>query len=319
MAILSLDLGGTKLAAAIFTNQGITLWEKYLLLELKQGEHVGELVKNLVHEALLYKLDKGDKIEAIGVAVPGISFQNEGLVYAPNIPGWERYPLRAAIEEIAVNMPIYIESDRSCYIMGERWLGAAKDSENAIFMAVGTGIGAGILANGKLIRGSGDVAGAIGWMALNGPYDAKYNDCGCFETYASGAGIKKMVQQLLHEEIQYEGYFTDPKAIVNTQSLLDQYMLADIIATKVLNQAIRYWGMAVANLISIFNPDKIIFGGGVFGAAVTLLPAIKAEAQKWAQPISMGQVELCISQTGSKTGLFGAAYIAKNAINNIYF
>jgi glucokinase len=319
MAILSLDLGGTKLAAAIFTEQGSTLWEKYLLLELKQGGHVGELVKNLVNEALLYKLENCEKIEAIGVAVPGISFQREGLVYAPNIPGWERYPLRAAIEEVAGNRPIYIESDRSCYIMGERWLGVAKDSENAIFMAVGTGIGAGILANGKLIRGSGDVAGAIGWMALNGPYDAKYNECGCFETYASGAGIKKMVQHLLQEEKQYDGYFTDPKAIVNTQSLLDQYMLADTIATKVLIQAIRYWGMAVANLISIFNPEKIIFGGGVFGAAATLLPAIKIEAEKWAQPISMTQVELCISQTGSKTGLFGAAYIAKNAINNIYF
>jgi glucokinase len=319
MAILSLDLGGTKLAAAIFTDQGITLWEKYLLLELKQGAHVGELVKSLVEEALSHKLEDGEKIEAIGVAVPGISFQGEGTVYAPNIPGWERYPLRAAIEEVAVNMPIYIESDRSCYIMGERWLGAAKGSENAIFMAVGTGIGAGILANGKLIRGSGDVAGAIGWMALNGPYDPKYKECGCFETYASGAGIKKIVQQYLNEEAQYEGYFADPSAIVNTQSMLDQYGLADAIATKVLDQAIRYWGMAVANMVSIFNPEKIIFGGGVFGAAATLMPAIQVEAEKWAQPISMKQVELCISQTGNKTGLFGAAYLAKSAINNIYF
>lgn len=319
MAILSLDLGGTKLAAAIFTDQGTALWEKYLLLGLKQGKQVGELVKDLVQEALNYELHNEEQIEAIGVAVPGISFQKERMVYAPNIPGWERYPLYADIEEIAGNLPIYIESDRSCYIMGERWLGVAKDSENAIFMAIGTGIGAGIFANGKLIRGSGDVAGAIGWMALNAPYDNRYNACGCFETYASGAGIKKMVQHFLREDTNYSGYFIAPDAIINTQSLLDQYQLTDVIATKVLNQAISYWGMAVANMVSIFNPEKIIFGGGVFGAAVKLLPAIKTEAEKWAQPISMSQVELCISQTGNKTGLFGAAYIAKNAINNIYF
>lgn len=318
MAILSIDLGGTKLAAAVLTANGEILWEQYILLAGKIGAEVGELVKNLIREAFVFQQGE-EEIEGIGVAIPGISYQKEGLVYAPNIPGWENYPLRAAIQEVAGKLPIYIESDRSCYIMGEKWLGAAKGSENAVFLAIGTGIGAGIIANGQLIKGSGDIAGAIGWMALQAPYKELFNECGCFETYASGAGLKKMVHHFLQQFDAYDGYFTRPDAIINTQSLIEQYELADQIAKIVIDQAVMYWGMAAANLISIFNPEKLIFGGGVFGAAAKLLPVIKAESEKWAQPISMKQVAFCMSQTGNKTGLYGAAYIVINAINKIYF
>src|SRR5690606_7336356 len=119
------------------------------------------------------------------------SRNKSGTVWAPNIPGWEDYPLKAELEAVLNRIPVSIDSDRACYILGEYWKGAAQNCEDAIFLAVGTGIGAGILADGRILRGAGDIAGAIGWMALDHPYQEKYIPCGCFEYQASGDGVAR--------------------------------------------------------------------------------------------------------------------------------
>ncbi len=90
-----------------------------------------------------------------------------------------------------------IDSDRACYILGEVWQGSAKGCKDAVFLAVGTGIGAGILVEGKVMRGSNDIAGAIGWLALDRPFQQKYISCGCFEYHASGEGLAKVAKELV--------------------------------------------------------------------------------------------------------------------------
>src|SRR5678815_4753324 len=112
-----------------------------------------------------------------------------GKVWAPNIPDWGDYPLLEEVENVSGEIPVTIDSDRACYILGELWQGNARGCTDAIYLSVGTGIGAGILTDGKVLRGSHDIAGAIGWMALTRPFSEEYTDCGCFETYASGEGI----------------------------------------------------------------------------------------------------------------------------------
>ncbi len=97
---------------------------------------------------------------------------------------------------------------------------------------------------------------------------------------------------------------------LNTRDIFDGYKEKDSIAEKVIKQAIEFWGMAAANLVSLFNPEKIIFGGGVFGPALSLLDEIMNEARKWAQPISINQVKLEGSKLGGDAGLFGAGYLA---------
>jgi glucokinase len=320
MALLGIDLGGTKLAAAVFTEDGSLLFKESIPLEGRIGSEVGKLVTGLIRTFIEKADQKGFIIDSIGIAVPGISNRKKGTVWAPNIKGWNEYPLLAEAKEIAGNIPVLIDSDRACYILGEVWKGNARGCKDAVFMSVGTGIGAGILVNGEVLRGSNDIAGAIGWMALTRPFDERYIDCGCFEYHASGDGIARVARDLLSKDSSYTGTFrrVDPESI-NASDLFNAYETGDPLACEVIDSCIEFWGMAVANVVSLFNPEKIIFGGGVFGPAGKLIPAIRKEAARWAQPVGITQVTLDISGLGGDAGVYGAGYMAlKNLQNQLY-
>jgi glucokinase len=176
---------------------------------------------------------------------------------------------------------------------------------------VGTGIGAGIVVDGHLLHGANDIVGAVGWMALQHPFRPDYKQCGCFETNASGNGIAKMARQLIAEDNTYSGTLKSmlPDNITS-QDVFNAFDNNDPLAEKVINNAILYWGMAIANLISIFNPEKILLGGGVFGPAIHLIPDIRVEAFKWAQPVSAQEVSIEPSLLGPSAGLYGAGFMA---------
>jgi len=312
MALLGIDLGGTKLALALFDEKGKLLYKESRPLEKRAGAEVGELLVNCFIE--ITKLQLKGAINSIGISVPGIYRPKTGTVWAPNIPGWNDYALLNEIKNVSEQIPVTIDSDRACYILGELWQGNAKHCRDAIFLSVGTGIGAGILINGSVLRGSQDIAGAIGWMALDRPFRDEYIQCGCFEYNASGEGIAKTAMQFLKETQGYTGELKN-KAMITSHDVFSAYEKKDPLAIEVIGSCIELWGMAAANLVSMFNPEKIIFGGGVFGPAIPLIPQIKKEATKWAQPISMQQVSFQSSALGKDAGCYGAAYLALNNLH----
>ena len=313
MAVIALDLGGTKLAAALFNNNGDILFKASHSLDKRKGEEVGKLISRTAEELLQLGETRKELVSAIGICVPGIAHAKTGMVWAPNIPGWDDYPLLEELQH-SINdgkVKIKIDSDRACYILGEVWKGNAKGCNDAIFLSVGTGIGAGILIDNEVLRGSSDIAGAIGWMALDRPFKEKYIQCGDFEYNASGEGIAKIASEMLERN----DYSNSLLKKINAGSILAKdvftaYEKNDELAQKVIANAIECWGMAVANLVSLFNPEKIIFGGGVFGPALRFLDDIYAEAKKWAQPISIQQVKLEGSALGNDAGLYGAGWLA---------
>jgi glucokinase len=308
MSLLSIDLGGTKLAVGVFDKNGKLLFSKEHPLAGRKGKQVGEFIVQHIHEIIH---SDHAPVEAIGVSVPGISNSKNGTVWAPNIPGWEKYELPAEIKAVAGKIPVSVESDRSCYILGEMWQGNARGTENAIVLAVGTGIGAGIVVDGNVLHGAGDIVGAVGWMALEHPFKDEYVQCGCFEHNASGNGLTKIAKQYISETPGYSGVLSHKaQNDLTSHDVFSAYDVNDPIAVRVINNAILYWGMAIANLISIFNPEKILLGGGVFGPAVKLIPAIRDEAARWAQPISAKQVSIEPCLLGPSAGLFGAGYLA---------
>jgi glucokinase len=317
MSLLAFDLGGTKLATAVFNEHGKILWREITPLDKRKGEEVGELITSRILSLSDTARLSGDEIISVGVSVPGIYHSKKGTVWAPNIAEWTDFPLLEEIKKVAANIPVKIDSDRACYILGEAWKGNAQQCNDAIFLAVGTGIGAGILINGNVLRGAHDIAGAIGWMAVSAPFKKEYVECGCFEHYCSGEGIAKVAQQFLCEKNDYLGELKNkPIKEITCHDIFNAYSNNDEIANEVINICIQFWGMATANLVSLFNPEKIIFGGGVFGAAIPLIPKIKEEATKWAQPISIKQVNLEASGLGSDAGVFGAGFLALNNLHS---
>jgi glucokinase len=309
MAILGLDLGGTKLATAVFSLDGKLLHRDVTPLNGRTGNDVGTLIQDQVRKQL-----RTFTINSIGVSVPGISREKSGTVWAPNIPGWEDFPLLEVIREVAPVQSIAIESDRACSIFGEQWQGNAKDCKHAIFMAVGTGIGAGIVDDGRVVKGVDNIAGAVGWLALCRGFESKYKSCGCFEYHASGAGIPKLTKEILQADSTASSLRKINIEELTAYDVFDAYNDNDTIALKVISECVAFWGMAAANLISIFNPEMIIFGGGLFGPAVHLIKDIKAEASKWAQPISYTQVSFRPSALGGDAAVYGAGYLALKSI-----
>jgi glucokinase len=294
MPVAGVDLGGTKLAAAAFSDDGEILHRESVPLAGRHGNAVGSLIA----EHLKF-LNEKFHCDAAGVCVPGLYRSARGTVWAPNIPGWDDYPLRDELNDaLGARHRVTIDSDRAAYILGETWRGAARGQRNAIFLAVGTGIGAGILSAGKIVRGHGDVAGAIGWLAVDRAFKPRYKNHGCFEDAASGPGLVRIARDLGNTS------YTD------AGDIFAAYDRDDEIGVKVIDNAIELWGMAAANLVSLFNPEVIVFGGGVFGPAVKFLHRIYDEAKRWAQPIAIEQVRFVASDLGSDAGLFGAGRLA---------
>lgn len=319
MPVIGLDLGGTKLSGAVFSSDGGILEKQTAHLLKREGAAVSELIQSVLRSLMDYAGKNNIKIESVGICIPGISWSKKGTVWAPNIPGWEDYPLLADIRSVLPdeNIIVSIDSDRACSILGEVWQGAAKGESDAVFLAVGTGIGAGIISDGHVIRGSNDIAGAIGWLALSRPFEEKYIQCGCFEYYASGEGIARTARELLARDNSYGGVLKNkPADDISAYDVFKAYDDGDALAAETINIAVQYWGMTVANLVSLFNPSRIIFGGGVFGPAIKFLDSIYNEALKWAQPISIKQVTLSASALGGDAVLIGAGYLALKALDN---
>ena len=308
---LGIDLGGTKIAAALFSSNGMISPKEVVYLENRVGNQVAEQIIEIIH--FFWKwADKNElRISAIGIAVPGIYYSKTGRVWAPNVPGWEDYPLLEELSNIFNDISIKIDSDRACYILGETWKGSSIGCKDAIFLAVGTGIGAGILIDGQVLRGANDIAGAIGWMTLTSPYLSEYKHYGCFEYHASGEGLSRMAEKYSENNTDL---FKDADQLTGNQitsmNIFDAYRKDHSTAIKVIRESIEFWGKASANLVSLFNPEKIIFGGGVFGPAIQFLDEIYMEAKKWAQPISINKVKFEPSKFGGEAGLYGAGYLS---------
>ncbi len=314
MHTIGLDLGGTKLASAVFSESGEILYRNTLQVTGKKGAEVGGIIR---HEIAAILANDSLNIRAVGICVPGIFYAREGTVWAPNIDGWDRYPL---IEELTAavgnkEIKVAVDSDRACYILGETWLGAARGCSDAVFLAVGTGIGAGIMVDGKILRGYGDIAGAVGWLGMNRPFRTEYSACGAFEYYASGEGIARTASEFIRADVSYDGMLAGRKyPDLSAREIFEAYERGDVIAVKAFGECIALWGMAAGNLVSVLNPEKIIFGGGVFGPAVAFLKNIRIEAGKWAQPFSMQQVSFEASSLGGDAGLYGAGRLAFNLL-----
>lgn len=314
MAVIGIDLGGTKITGALFDENGNIICRISHFLEKRKGNEVALLVLQTIDEVTGNSGCRKDDIKALGICVPGIANSKTRQIWAPNIEGWENFPLQEVLEAHYGNdgVKISIASDRTCYILGEKWKGAAKNATNAIYISVGTGIGIGLMVDGNILHGHGDIIGSAGWFAMGAPFREEFERYGCFESYASGDGIARQTKKILEEGVLFKESKLYKKEIesLSTQDIFDALNYDDPLALFVIEKAIELWGMASANLVSLLNPEIIIWGGGVFGPATQFISPIYEEASRWAQPIAMKQVIFVKSVLKGDAGLYGAGYLA---------
>lgn len=283
---VAVDIGATKVSAALVDGEGRIFRHRKLPVERGGVNALTRQIATLVCEIV-----RESGANRAGVIVPGIYFRTSGKVWAPNLWGHEQVPFAKELKA-ALGMPVRIDSDRAGYVLGEQWLGAARGMNDVVFLAVGTGIGAGIISGGRLLRGAGDIAGAVGWFALSADYQELYSKLGCWEAEAAGPSVARR-----------SGTVSAEQAIAAARS-------GDSAACEAVAATSRWLGMGIANLISLLNPEMIVLGGGLMQAHDLFLDGIRASASQWAQPVAARQVRIEPTQLGENAGLLGAARLA---------
>jgi glucokinase len=286
MSVIAIDLGGTKIAAASVSSRGA--------IRNRFEEPVDHSSSDAPVKQIM-RLAKSIGGDAIGVAVPGL-VRRDGTVWAPNLRGWDRVPLARDLKR-ALRIPAFVESDRNAVVLGESWRGAARGKSDVIVLIVGTGIGAGILSGGRLVRGAHELSGCAGWMVVSDEENAATKTSGALEAIVGGPAIARA--------------FGAPSAV----HVADLARSADHIARRIFADAARHLGRAIANLASLFDPEVIVLTGGMTNASDIFLADVKRTAAKYAQPLSFPNVEIKVSTLGTDANLLGAARLALGSEN----
>jgi glucokinase len=304
--VLAVDLGGTKVAAALVNHQGKVLGRKSSGVDAASAMRPVRQIVELARELAGGKNVRA-KIAAVGVAVPGL-VRRDGTVWAPNLRGWERMPLALRLKN-ALGVPVVVESDRNAAVLGEAWRGAARGKTDAIALMLGTGIGVGILSGGRLVRGAHDLSGCAGWMVVTDEYGNEARRVGQLESRAAGPAIARAAKKELARGIG--GLLEEiPAEKINAYEVAEAARRGDIVSIEVYLEAGRLLGYGVANLVSLFDPEIVVIGGGLAGASDLFLDALRKAMKERAQPLAARQVKIVTSQLAGEANLLGVAKLA---------
>jgi glucokinase len=317
-----IDVGGTKIASALFTKDGVVLSRDKVAIDKTGGDAAAGQVRRSLDVLAEAALAAGGRLLAAGLCVPGIAYAGTGRVWAPNIPGWDRYPLVEKIwgdvgrhgpsEHVRLAFPLVLESDRSACVAGEAWLGAAAGARDAVFLAVGTGIGAGIISDGRIVHGHEDIAGAVGWFGLDPRFKPEYEAMGGFEAEASGSSVARKARAELAKgrPSVLPGLAGGSIEAVTAETVAEAARQGDPLAREIVAGAVTYLAMGVANIVSLLNPEVVVLGGGLFQAADLFLEPVRREFRRWAQPLAARSVRIEPSALGEDAGLYGCGRLA---------
>jgi glucokinase len=305
--VVGVDLGGTQIRALRTDLRGNKAERAQQLTEAEHGsEHVIQNIHATINE-VLEGVDTGD-IQGIGIGAPG-PIDRDGRVYdPPNLPGWDTSHSLTEMLTNEYNLPAWAGNDANLAALGERRFGAGKGFDNLVFMTISTGIGGGIISDGKLLTGWRGFAAEVGHQTLvpEGPL------CGCgrrghLEALASGTAIARDAQTALQEG-KPSGLMGMAHSIqeVTAKHVTAAASLGDELAIEILERAAFYIGLGLVNLIHILEPQAILLGGGVSQAGDLLLDPIRKTISDYVMSEVYNAVEVRLASLGEDVGLYGA-------------
>ncbi|MGO9085461.1 MAG: ROK family protein [Candidatus Sulfotelmatobacter sp.] len=304
--VLAMDLGGTKLAAALVSRDGKVLTRTSVKVDRSSALAPVKQIVELARELVGGKSLRG-RVAAAGVAVPGL-VRRDGSVWAPNLPGWKKMALARRLKS-ALGVTVVVESDRNAAVLGEAWRGAARGKNDAIVLMLGTGIGAGILSGGRLVRGAHELSGCAGWMVVTDEAAPKGQRLGQLESLAAGPAIARAAKRELARG--KGGLLKEiPADRIDAYKVAEAARRGDTVGIEVYLEAGRLLGYGVANLVSLFDPEIVVIGGGLVGASDLFLDALRRGMKERAQPIAVKKVKVAVSRLGGDANLLGVVWAA---------
>jgi glucokinase len=301
--IISIDLGGTNLKVALLDlNYKIIDRE---VLSTRTFMEKDDLILGIVYSVnrfIKYNVLSKDEVLGVGLGLPGPVDAKAGIVhFFPNIPGWREVKLKDILKK-ELGIQVFIDNDAKLMSLAEYKLGAAKGLHNALCMTLGTGIGGGIILNGKLYRGYNNAAGEVGHLPIN--EKGAYCNCGsvgCLEAYVGNKRIISHARKIFKRNISLEEL--SALAARNNRSAID-----------IWRKTGAHLGFALAGVVNLLNLDAIVIGGGVANAGKVLFDSINDTLKKQAMSVQAKHVKVIKAKLGNEAGLIGAAIMVKEGI-----
>jgi glucokinase len=312
--VLAIDLGGTKFVAAVVSTTGEIVSRHYKLTLADEGpEAVIRRMLDTIDDLIRNTGLSSSPPSSIAIAAAGAIDSASGTVTSsPNLPGWCHIPLKEMVQK-ATGIRTIVLNDASAAALGEHAFGAGRGVDNMIYITVSTGIGGGIIIDGKLYGGACGAAGEIGHTTIdvNGPR-CSCGSVGCLEMLASGKAIAREAQRLISGGAKTcmlelaEGELQN----VTAKTVSAAAQRGDATATAVVAKAAAYLGVGLVNLVNIFNPEMIIVGGGVAKMGDSLLDGARKVVAERAFQLPARAVRIVPSQLGDNAGILGAVAFA---------
>lgn len=309
---IGVDLGGTNIVSAIVNYQGKIINRlKVPTLAERGKEATIERIIETIHENVIQSTIALDNVIGIGIGAPGPLNVKKGIInFAPNLPGWEGVPLKKILED-EFNMKVVLENDANAAAWGERCFGAGQGVNNLVCFTLGTGIGGGIIIEGNIYHGSNYGAAELGHMTVNkdGPR-CNCGNYGCLEAYSSATGIKNRIKSRIKKGVKSHFLTFDNDHLIESMSLksiFETARMGDDLTQRVVEEAIAYLGIAIANIANMLNPEMIILIGGITNEGDNLLNPLKKEVAGRTLNSNYKFLKIVIGKLGDLAGALGAA------------
>lgn len=317
MKYVGVDIGGTNLKAGLVDENGVLLaTQKMKVASIADDDGLAWTVASLVQElAHTVNISVSD-VASVGVGVPGtVEIRSGSINYTCNLP-LRNVPLRKLFHRY-LSIPLYIENDANCAALAEFLVGAGRDSKRFVTITLGTGVGAGIVHNGKIYHGANGMAGEVGHMVIQrGGLPCPCGRHGCWEQYASATALKRMTAAALaaHPHSILAQVVAENEGRVSGQSAFIAARRGDPVGQQVCDEYVDYLACGVVNVVNIFQPDTLAIGGGVSNEAEEqlLLPVQQRVAHESIPCGRDRRTRIVKAELGNRAGIIGAALLGKN-------
>jgi glucokinase len=310
LAVIGIDAGGTKIAALVLHDDQVV--EKHRIpTDTTSAQSVvvglGEIT-SLLRERVA---SQGIEVEAVGVGAAGfIDYGNGVVTFSPNLPLLDT-PLRDLLQK-QCGIPVYLDNDANVAALAEARMGAGRGARFLVHLTLGTGIGGGIIIDGRVYRGALGAAAELGHMVImdDGP-PCTCGARGCLEALASGWSIAARVKELADKQVDsplVDDYLKDPDNF-GAEKVVEHADAGERFALTILSEAGKHLGVGVGSLVNIFNPDVVTFSGGLLGAYHHMEENMRLAAERISIPISRGHVRILAGTLGDEGGQIGAALL----------
>ena len=314
--IIGIDLGGTNIKGGVFDADRRLVLRRSIATEADRGfEHVFDrlvgLIRDLIRQAGLKPLD----VRGLGLGTPGPLSHRRGFIYgSPNLPGWRDIPLRQRLQA-AVGLPVVLDNDANVAALGEFVAGAGRGTRHMVMLTLGTGIGGGVIADGRLLRGHFENAGELGHtIVYPGGEPCPCGQNGCLERYASANAVGRRAAEAIRlgesstlvAPLRQHGRLT-------SRDVVEAVRAGDTLAVRVWGEACEALAIGCVNFQHTLNPQRVVLGGGMANAGELLIERVREKLAALSWNLFNDRPEIVLAECGEDAGIIGAAALVETS------